>query len=67
MPRTQRKDLKRKCDQAIAALDHLDGYLWDMKQIDSGGRQKAIVEFEVTLVKAHHALRQLWGALRERL
>ena len=67
MPRTQRKNLLMKADQALAAINHLDEYLFEMKQIDSGDRQKAIPEFEVTLVRAHDGLRQIWQALKERL
>ncbi len=67
MPRTQRHNLIRKCDQALAAVDNLDAYLFAMKAIDSGGRQKAIPEFEETLVLTHEGLRRIWQALRVRL
>jgi len=67
MPRTQRKDLIRKCDQALTALSHLDEYLFEMKLIDTGNRQKAIPEFEETLVMGHDGLRRIWQALRDRL
>ena len=66
MPRTIRKDLILKTEQALGNVDRLDQYLYDMDQLHAG-RQPAIPAIAPVLIQAHEQVRQLWQALRREL
>jgi hypothetical protein len=48
--------------QALACVDRLDLYLFNMDEL-AAGRQPAIDFMKPTMVNGHEAVRQLWKAL----
>jgi len=66
MPKTIRKVLLEKCDQAQNCLDRMDLYLMDMELI-ADGRQPAIIQMKRNLLLGHDQLRVLWTTLKSQL
>ena len=66
MPKTTRKVLLEKAEQALNCIDRLDLYLMDMDLIH-GGRQPAIDQMKKTLVQGHEQIRVLWKILQSQL
>lgn len=66
MPKTIRKVLLEKCDQAQNCLDRMDLYLMDMELI-AEGRQPAIYQMKRSLLLGHDQLRTLWQTLKSQL
>jgi len=66
MPKTIRKVLLEKCDQAQNCLDRMDLYLMDMELI-AEGRQPAIEQMKRNLLLGHDSLRVLWQRLKAQL
>jgi len=66
MPKTIRKVLLEKCDQAQNCLDRMDLYLMDMELI-AKGRQPAIIQIKRNLLLGHDHLRILWTLLKSQL
>jgi len=66
MPKTIRKQLLEKADQAIRATHRLDEILFLMDSL-AQGRQPAIQQWAAMLLEGHEAVRTLWEAFRREL